>query len=86
MRGAGLQWKFFSVSAKNSSEVKEVGTHSHRVISFLKTSGLRLQGNLFIDVPAFQKCCASFLSSNAATTNGNIGANSHLGLRRVNVR
>lgn len=83
MRGAGLQWKFFSDSAKNSSEVKEVGTHSYRVISFLKMSGLRLQGYLVIDMPAYQKCCASFLSSNTATSNGNIRANSHLGLGRV---
>lgn len=49
MRGAGLQWKFFTASAKNSSEVKEVGTHSYRVISFLKTSGLKLRADLFID-------------------------------------
>lgn len=49
MRGAGLQWKFFTASAKNSSEVKEVGTHSYRVISFLKASGPRLQADLFID-------------------------------------
>lgn len=49
MRGAGLQWKFFTASAKNSSEVKEVGTHSYGVISFLKTSGLRLQADLFVN-------------------------------------
>lgn len=60
-----------------------MGTHSYRVISFLKMSGLRLQGDLVIDMPAYQKCCASFLSSNTATSNGNIRANSHLGLRRV---
>lgn len=28
MTGAALQWKFFTASAKNSSEVKEAGTHS----------------------------------------------------------
>lgn len=34
MTGAALQWKLCTASAKNSSEVKEVGTHSWRVISF----------------------------------------------------
>lgn len=88
MRGAGLQWKFFTASTKNSSEVKEVGTHSYRVISFLKTSRLRLQADLFIDtfvwaasVPKIS--CTSFLSFNTATTCGNTRANSHLCLGRV---
>jgi len=81
MRGAGLEWKFFTASAKNSSEVKEVGTHSYRVISFLERSGLRLRADLFIDtfvraasVPKIP--CMSFLPFNTATTCGNIRAKS----------
>lgn len=41
MTAAGLQWKLFTATAKNSGEVKEVGTHSLRVISSPETSGLR---------------------------------------------
>lgn len=89
MRGAGLQWKFFTASAKNSSEVKEVGTHSYMVISFLKTSGLRLQADVFINtfvlaasVPEVQ-CLIEYISFNTATTCGNIRTNSHLCLGRV---